>query len=423
MKSYRGAVIKDTVINMFFVFALVTIVGMFSNVLLLALGYMLSLPMSQNGYNDTNTQLLWFTLASVSLIACMLAVLGLTRLVGSSAAQLRVSYRLERKIHVPSMAVSVIGGNLLHAILCVLLSWASLAYLIIAGPVQYIARFIGKGEMSIFNDIALDFSHGIVVGSIAIYSLCLTVASLIGYVLGHRKKIRVTAEKEADEERAKNRPAEAWSREDAEKAADPETYAKEDKPKIVRDRLDRRTEEAFVKLNRSRVISTAASIVLWSAAVLLFAAYWIPHTGREIFSPYSAPFPVLLMLPFWPFRLHRRFIGKPGYAVVTKAEIGHRTKARATSRGRYGGMSMSTVAFGVLMLRIESGESITVDISPEAVRYYESGEKVYRMPAYKYPVKCTYDYEEDVFCPSCGTYSKVGRKRCPKCFTPHVRTR
>lgn len=420
MKSYRGALIKDTIFNIFFVFALVTIVGMFSNVILLAVGYMISVPMSQNGYNDTNTQALWFFLASISMIACIFAVYGLTKLVGASAAQLRISYQLEYCVNVPEMLVSVTVGNLLHAVACVGLSWATLSYLVIAGPVQYIARFIGHGKMSIFSDIALDFSHGIVLGSIAIYSICLTAASFVGYVHGHRKKLRQALKKAEEEEREKNKAAEAWSREDAEKSADPDTYMKEEKPKIVRTKLDRRTEEAFRALNKKRMITTAAGIVLWTAAVILFAAYWIPKTGREILSPYSAPFTVLLMLPFWPFRLHQRFIGKTGYATVAKASVEHR--ARVMARGRvYQGMG--SVAVGVLMLRLESGESIQFDIPAEMVPYYEKDEKVFRLPAFKYPVKCSYDYDEEVFCPSCGLYTKVGRKKCPKCGTAYVRTR
>ena len=205
MKSYRGALIKDTIFNIFFVFALVTIVGMFSNVILLAVGYMISVPMSQNGYNDTNTQALWFFLASISMIACIFAVYGLTKLVGASAAQLRISYQLEYCVNVPEMLVSVTVGNLLHAVACVGLSWATLSYLIIAGPVQYIARFIGHGKMSIFSDIALDFSHGIVLGSIAIYSVCLTAASFVGYVHGHRKKLRQALKKAEEEEREKKK--------------------------------------------------------------------------------------------------------------------------------------------------------------------------------------------------------------------------
>jgi len=423
MKSYRGMVVKDTIINTFFVFTLVTIVGMFSNVILLAVGYMISVPMSQNGYNDTNTQMLWFFLASVSLIACIFAVYGLTKLVGASAAQLRISYNLEYRVNLSEMIVSVLAGNLLHAAACIGLSWATLAYLIIAGPVQYIARFIGKGEMSIFNDIALDFSHGIVVGSIAIYSACMTAASFAGYIRGHRKKLRKAAEKAAEDEREKNKPSEAWSREDAEKSADLESYIpsiKEEKPKIVRTRLDRRTEEALRALNRNRIIVTAAGIALWTAAVLLFAAYWIPRTGREILSPYSAPFTVLLMLPFWPMKLHRRFIGRTGYASVASSAVEHRS--RVVSNGRvYRGTT--SVAVGVLTLRAETGESIKVDITPEAVKYYEQDERVFRLSAFRYPVKCSYDYDGEVFCPSCGVYSKIGSKKCPKCGTKHVRTR
>ena len=47
MKSNKKAIIKDTAYNSFLIFVLVTIVGMFSNVIILAFGYMISLPISK----------------------------------------------------------------------------------------------------------------------------------------------------------------------------------------------------------------------------------------------------------------------------------------------------------------------------------------------------------------------------------------
>jgi hypothetical protein len=247
MKSNKKAIIKDTAYNSFLIFVLVTIVGMFSNVIILAFGYMISLPISKNGYNDTNTQLLWFTLAAISLIVCILSVCVFAMLVGASATQLRISYGLDHSINVTSMVISVLSGNLLHFISCVLLSWSSLAHLIIAGPVQYIARFIGKGEMSIFHDVAFDFSREIVISSIIIYSFCITAASFAGYILGHRKKLKDEQKRAEEEALMQKSTLGTWSIEDNKKAFLPNDALKiDDKPKVIRCKLDPKQKLPFV---------------------------------------------------------------------------------------------------------------------------------------------------------------------------------
>lgn len=416
MKSPNTAAkVKDIVVNAFFVFALVTIIGMVSNVLLLALGYIISTPMMQSGYTDAAVQVLWFTLASVSLLACVLAVFALTRTVGSSAAQFLIGYKLERKLNIPAMVASVLGGNLLHTTCCIAMSWSTLSYLIIAGPVQYIARFIGHGQMSIFNDIALDFSLEIVIGSIFIYSFFITAASFAGYIVGHAKKLAKTAENEQLEAKERMKVKNVRTPDDAGKTS--AEYLRAEKPEIVRDKLDPKTERLLLQINHERVVKTAVFIMCYFAAVVAFWFYWTNHTGREPLSPYTAPFVALLILPFYPFRLHERFTRKSYYAVVTliKAES---VTATSTSYFR-----RSTKLVGIIQLRAADGESITLKYRNPDLPVYRKGEKVFKLSAFKYPVKCTYDDDDDVLCPNCGHTVKPGPMKCPRCRTKFARTR
>lgn len=422
MKSHnRTAQAKDIAVNSLYVFALVSIVGMISNVLLLAVGYIVSIPLAESGITDEKVQALWFFLAVFSLLASAALVFFMTWAVGGAAATFRIGYHLERKLDVPAMITSVLIGNALHVVFCIAFSWVSLAYLIFAGPVQYIARFIGKGEYSLFNDIALDFSHEIVIGSIMIYAVIITAATFAGYIVGHKRKLSAADRKEAEDARSSVRPENVWSAKDAEKEARPDEYIREEKVKVVREKLDPKTEAKFRQINKSRMIITAVFLVLWTAAVIIFAAYWIPHTGRELFSPYTAPFPILLILPYWPFRLHERFTRRSCYAVITMVKTETRSTIRKTTTGGYRGMGSETV--GVLLLRTERGESIKLNIPLDILKRYEKGEHVFLLSAYKYPVKCSYDYDDDVFCPKCGHSVEPGPERCPRCRTKFARTR
>ena len=74
-----------------------------------------------------------------------------------------------------------------------------MAYLVIASPVQYIARFLGKGENTIFIEDAFDFGMEYVWTAIAIYLALLMLSCGAAYITGFSRRIRAVEQKERDD--------------------------------------------------------------------------------------------------------------------------------------------------------------------------------------------------------------------------------
>ncbi|MGN1345246.1 MAG: hypothetical protein ACI4V1_00550, partial [Eubacteriales bacterium] len=133
MKNANKFAIREILLNAFFIFAAVTVVGMISNVLLLLLGYLTSMPITAaldaKGYSELESQAAWLTLAVVSMLMCMLCSFAITRAIGANTAQYCVGQGLKRNLNLPVMLVTVALGLAAHAACCIVLANMSMAYL------------------------------------------------------------------------------------------------------------------------------------------------------------------------------------------------------------------------------------------------------------------------------------------------------
>lgn len=192
---------KDILANAGILFMAVTAIGLASNALLMIAGWIVTLPAFAYGLSNISDQFLWFLWASVSMSACLAAVFPLAGYSGEQAAQYRIGYGLTRRVNQIAMLLSVILGLGLHGVLCVLLSWSSPADCFIAGPVQYIARFIGRSERSLFILDSFDFPREYTYTAIAIYLVLMAISCCAGYIRGHKKRVRITEWRESESEK------------------------------------------------------------------------------------------------------------------------------------------------------------------------------------------------------------------------------
>ncbi|MGN1345431.1 MAG: hypothetical protein ACI4V1_01490, partial [Eubacteriales bacterium] len=298
------------------------------------------------------------------------------------------------------------------------------AYLVIASPVQYIARFLGRGKHTIFIADAFDFPEEIIGQAIAIYIALLALACMTAYITGYLKRIRSVEKKELEDAasaRWEARKAEREARQGVSNA--PESAWK---PEIKREMLARETEKRLRELNREKILRTILFLVLWSAADVLAWFLWSKYSGSDMLSPSAVFFTMLLVVPFWPLKKYEVFLGKTYYAQV--AEIRQRGEALSQAAwrragGLHKGITPPENQRGCweVYLRPKGGASEKLVFSGKDHLNFQPGDYVLKLSAFKYPVNCHFDEAHDVYCPNCGRSNPLGRKRCADCHFPLAR--
>ncbi len=200
-------------------FVYVTLLGMASNILILLAGYIITLPhlleFILGYYMNYDNQKLWFLYLTISQVFCTVGCGCLVSIIGASSARTRFWYNLpSERPDFAHMFAAVGLGTALHGLLCVIVTRINMAYLFFAGPVQYIARFIARGDRSLFVDVAFQFPRHITILAIVIYCVLVFAGACAGYRIGYKKQYRKSMEEE-EERRLGEAPEKTWSDEDA----------------------------------------------------------------------------------------------------------------------------------------------------------------------------------------------------------------
>lgn len=194
-------------------FAFAAVMGLVSNILLLLVSYILSLPhlfdFLKGYYMNLDEQKLWLLYAVVSQICCTVGFGALCTHIGASAARFRSADR----IRVPQMAAGIGLGVAGHGLLCAFTAGLSMAYLFFAAPVPYLARFLGNGTRALFADVAFRFPYRVTLLAVLIYCIFLFLGGCIGYTAGWKQQLRTALEAEAERKRG-TPPEKTWSPED-----------------------------------------------------------------------------------------------------------------------------------------------------------------------------------------------------------------
>ncbi len=427
MKTSSDPIWRDILINAAVILAVVTVVGMISNVLILLVGWLTSMPVTASldakGYSAEGSRVVWAVLGSVAMVVCMASDFAILRMAGSMAADFSVNNGRGRHLNVPVMLATVGLGLAVHAIVCFWLSSLSMAYLsVVASPVQYIARFLGHGRHELFLEDAFDFDPIYITYAILIYLTLTALSVLAAYAVGFTGRIRAIDQKERDDA--------ATARWEARKA-EREAYEKTDGPaesgwkkQKIRERLEPATEAAFRRLNREKIVRTAGFIVLWIAVDVLVWWLWSVKSGREMFSPSAIFFSMLAVVPFWPMKMYEVFLGKTYYAEVVDVRQAEAAVAgfgfgrgllRMRSTDESTNESTQKMTYEVF-LRPKGGatEKLVFSGNDDRLRC-KKGDFVLKLSALRYPVNCNFDLEDTVYCPNCGQNNAKSRKRCRQC--------
>ena len=199
-------------------FVYISLLGMASNTVILAVGYIITLPhlfeFILGYYMEYDNQKLWLTYLTVSQIFCTVGGGCLLSKLGAASAKTRLWYDLPAERPDYGNMLACIGtGTLLHGLLCVLVTRINLAYLFFAGPVQYIARFIARGDRAMFSDVAFRFPRSVTLRAILIYCALIFAGGCAGYVIGYKRQLRISIEEEEERRRGEG-PDKTWSDED-----------------------------------------------------------------------------------------------------------------------------------------------------------------------------------------------------------------
>ena len=68
-----------------------------------------------------------------------------------------------------------------------------------------------------------------------------------------------------------------------------------------------------------------------------------------------------------------------------------------------------------LLVRSKMGLTEEILYRPGTHLPYRKGQKVFRLGSVKYPVPCSFDEDDRIFCPRCGFANIPGYDRCRQC--------
>lgn len=416
--SWAKSYAVESVTNLLLVFSAAFVVGMATNTLLLLVGYMTSIPLTfrgvTEGFSHETDLHFWAAVMVISLLACSLSMFALIRGVGIRSAQFFYINKKSEKLDVPMMLISVLGGVVLHGALCLVTALVDFAYLFFASPIQYIARLLGDSKRSLFNEESFDFTPEVKIASVVIYIAVIGIGCLIGYICGHSKFKKIQADKE------KISKAMDFTR-TADQAA--YTYEIEDRPKVKKTALSDKAMQQLTMLNRRKKLLCISITLIYAIADVILWYKWGQQRGGML-TPSCAFFPLFLIIPFYPFRVHEKIFGKSYYATVISHEMedimvaGRGAGISAGRAVKTGGANIKKV--NTLKLRLPRGDTVTLHLKLDSTAKYEKGDVVYKLSAFMYPVQCSWDEDGEIFCPNCGSSSDRKHKKCPRCRTTLV---
>ena len=193
--------------------------------------------------------------------------------------------------------------------------------------------------------------------------------------------------------------------------------------------LHNRIKAALIARGRKEIAVASELTALWCAQVAVLTVWYSRRAARS-WTDLRAYIPLLLLiLPFYPFRVQRTLRGRTGYCTVTKRE--HLSRIRSdglrtvAGRGGYGRVSNSPSARTERTLRLtltaDDGRRETIDLPEDNVHvekretYYREGDRVYRVHGLRYPVRCPLAPDAPLLCPRCGRLLAPGRRECKPC--------
>ncbi len=184
------------------------------------------------------------------------------------------------------------------------------------------------------------------------------------------------------------------------------------------DRLDPNTERKLLKLGNKKYSKTLALTILWCVGILSVGAVWTILSERPINSPSNFIYPMLCILPFYPFKVHKLLRTRTFYGKVKSAKYSSRYKT-TTGPITWNQAKELEVLTAEVVFRGDHGEKFVTTYKESSVLskeiYYKQDDRVLVIQGLKYPVKLPIPEDAEYLCPVCGNFIKPGKKRCGWC--------
>ena len=184
--------------------------------------------------------------------------------------------------------------------------------------------------------------------------------------------------------------------------------------------FDQETERKLLQLGRKKFVKTLTLTILWCVMVLGAWIAYIVYSGRSWNSPSVFAYPLLCLLPFFPFRVQKILFSKNFYGTVESARLVPSHKA-ISGPITYSQAKELEIMTAEVVFRGDHGEKRAVTYTEASVLakdlYYRKDDRVLVIRGLKYPVKYPIPETEEYICPVCGNFIKPGKRSCRWCRT------
>ncbi len=186
----------------------------------------------------------------------------------------------------------------------------------------------------------------------------------------------------------------------------------------MKEHLSPETERKLISLGNRKYFRALFLTVGW---IMLMIVLWIITAlkwNRSFTSPSNFVYPVLCVLPFFPFKVYKILMTKTFYGNVASAKFSNAYKTTTGPITWNQAKELDILTADVVFMG-ENGAKFAVTYKEESVLahelYYKQGDRVLVIRGLKYPVKVPIPETEEHICPVCGNFIKVGKKRCQWC--------
>ena len=139
---------------------------------------------------------------------------------------------------------------------------------------------------------------------------------------------------------------------------------------------------------------------------------------KPLNSPSNFIYPLLCILPFYPFKAHKTLFTKTFYGKVETAKFQNKYKT-TTGPVTWNQAKELEILAAEVVFKGDKGEKYTVTYKESSVLandiYYKPRGRVLVIKGLKYPVKYPIPEAEEYICPVCGNYIKPGKRVCGWC--------
>lgn len=181
-------------------------------------------------------------------------------------------------------------------------------------------------------------------------------------------------------------------------------------------KLDMHTEKRLIALGNKKFIKTLLLTIGWTAAVLYLWYLYVISFERSFTHPTCFAFPLLLILPYFPFQAHKILFGKTFYGRVMSAKYRMRRKWITLTVAE-----MRNAEYQTADVRFvgRDGEIVQINYKQKSILakniYYKPDDYIFFVRGLRYPVRYPIPDDQEQICPSCGSFMKAGKRRCGWC--------